>query len=530
VDFTTSLRELFAPTAVSSHLCIVLPPTNATHYDLKPHVIQMLPSFYGLDHGSLYSHVKKFKNICATIKFQNFSEESVHLRLFPFSLHDRATEWLDSNTPGSITSWEELLKQFYNKFFPMSRVNKARKEISSFTQDEDEKFSECWAQFKDQLMKCPPHGYEKWRLVQFFYQGRSQPNSSMIELMNGGAFLNLTGDLAYTAFEKIADNSQHWDFKSCCDKSARNSKNGGILELKGKQELTQRMDAIVERLDAMSMGKPVNATNTFPVESCSIYASPMHQAQNCPSMIVFSEMEQVNAFNNFQKHSTGPYSKSYNPRWRNHPNFFWKQNQPTNQGGGLQAQNHYPSGFPPTYQNHGCSAQLASSSYQTPTQAPASPTQSLEETMREFMKMTGQSISDVRHSTMVNIQEISKLEIQVRQLASHLGERDKGKLPSQPVNNPKACTIRSSSTQEHAHVIVTLRSGRRVDNHVVEPEAVDEAVLATDLARKEETKSDNKEKKDVEPSTVTPIENDSPRSFVPKAPYPERLRAPKKNA
>jgi hypothetical protein len=55
----------------------------------------------------------------------------------------------------------------------MSRVNEARKEISSFTQDEDEKFSECWARFKDLLMKCPTHGYEKWRLVQFFYQGLS---------------------------------------------------------------------------------------------------------------------------------------------------------------------------------------------------------------------------------------------------------------------------------------------------------------------------------------------------------------------
>jgi hypothetical protein len=72
VDFTTSLRELFTPIAVSSHSCIVLPPTNATHYDLKPHVIQMLPSFYGLDHENSYSHVKKFKNICATTKFQNF--------------------------------------------------------------------------------------------------------------------------------------------------------------------------------------------------------------------------------------------------------------------------------------------------------------------------------------------------------------------------------------------------------------------------------------------------------------------------
>jgi hypothetical protein len=259
----------------------------------------MLPSFYGLDHENPYSHVKKFKNICFITKFQNFSEEAVHLRLFPFSLHDRAMELLHSNAPGSITSWEDLLKQFYNKFFPMSRVNEVRKEISSFTQDEDEKFSECWGRFKDLLIRCPPHGYEKWRLMQFFYQGLSQPNSSMIESMNGRAFFNLTRDLAYKALDKLANNSQQWDFTSCRDKSARNPKKGGILELKGESELTQRMDAIVKRLDALSVGKPVNAANTFPVDSCSICASPMHQAQNCPSMTVFSEMEQVNAFNNF---------------------------------------------------------------------------------------------------------------------------------------------------------------------------------------------------------------------------------------
>ena len=146
------------------------------------------------------------------------------------------------------------------------------------------------------------------------------------------------------------------------------------------------------------------------------------------------------------------------------------------------------------------------------------------------MKMTGQSISDVRNSTMVNTQAISKLEIQVGQLANHLGERDKGKLPSQPLNNPKACTIENSSTQEHAHAIVTLGSGRRVDNQVAEKEADHEEKLKADLARQEEKESDNKEKRDAESCTVTPIDKDLPRLFVPKAPYPERLKALKKNA
>jgi hypothetical protein len=80
----------------------------------------------------------------------------------------------------------------------------------------------------------------------------AQPNHSMIELMNGGAFLSLTGDLTYKALDKLADNSQWWDFTSCCDKSAQNPKKGGIHELKGEKKLYLRMDPIVKRLDALN--------------------------------------------------------------------------------------------------------------------------------------------------------------------------------------------------------------------------------------------------------------------------------------
>jgi hypothetical protein len=76
-------------------------------------------------------------------------------------------------------------------------------------------------------------------------------------------------------------------------------------------------------------------------------------------------------------------------------------------------------------------------------------TQSLGDTLRDFMKMTGQSINDMRNSTMVNTQAISKLEMQMGQLANHLDESDKGKLPSQPVTNPKAFTIGNALSQMH---------------------------------------------------------------------------------
>jgi hypothetical protein len=114
------------------------------------------------------------------------------------------------------------------------------------------------------------------------------------------------------------------------------------------------------------------------------------------------------------------------------------------------------------------------------------------------------------------------------QLANHLGERDKGKFPSQPVTNPKGCMSGNSLSQEHVQAIVTFRSRKQVDNQVVDPE-VDH--VESDLAGKEGQKSeegDNKKEGDAEPSIITPVVKEPPRSFVPKAPYPKRLQVPKK--
>jgi hypothetical protein len=102
-----------------------------------------------------------------------------------------------------------------------------------------------------------------------------------------------------------------------------------------------------------------------------------------------------------------------------------------------------------------------------------------------------------------------------------VGEREKGKFPSQPVPNPKGqFAIGSSSTpthgQEHVQAITTLRSGKQVDNQVVRPE--------------EEEESQDKPAREVVPDTIIPDVEDQARKYVPKAPYPEKLIAPKKSS
>jgi hypothetical protein len=198
--------------------------------------------------------------------------------------------------------------------------------------------------------------------------------------------------------------------------------------------MNMKIDALTKRLDALAVGPSINAANTYTVDSYSICASPMHSAQNCPSAPVFSEylMEQAKAFNDYRKQSAGPYSETYNPGWRNHPNFSWKQNQ----GGAPQnAKTQYPPEFQAQQHN------------QPSSQVPASSPQSaLEETMRTFIQSNGQlmqelqkstmansqAIQEVKNATMVNTQAIAKMENQIGQIANHLGEREKGKFPSQP--------------------------------------------------------------------------------------------------
>ncbi|KAI5657129.1 hypothetical protein M9H77_25922 [Catharanthus roseus] len=60
-------------------------------------------------------------------------------------------------------------------------------------------------------------------------------------------------------------------------------------------------------------------------------------------------------------------------------------------------------------------------------------------------------------------QSIAKLETQIGQLANAISRRDKGKLPSHPIENPRA------NYHKQAKAVITLRNGKLVDNKVGEP-------------------------------------------------------------
>ncbi|KAL2518182.1 Uncharacterized protein Adt_14429 [Abeliophyllum distichum] len=60
---------------------------------------------------------------------------------------------------------------------------------------------------------------------------------------------------------------------------------------------------------------------------CATYGTN-HQSSECPLATTEASLpEQAACAQNFQRQQNNPYSQTYNPRWRNHPNFSYSNTQ-----------------------------------------------------------------------------------------------------------------------------------------------------------------------------------------------------------
>ena len=123
-DDPLMLREEFSlpPTVVQTAIRRL--PIQANNLELKIVTLQMLQNilFHGLPNENPNMHLTTFLEVCDTIKYNGVTDEALRLRLFPLSLGDRAKHWLTSQPPDSITSWNNLVQKFLNKFFPPSKI------------------------------------------------------------------------------------------------------------------------------------------------------------------------------------------------------------------------------------------------------------------------------------------------------------------------------------------------------------------------------------------------------------------------
>ena len=77
------------------------------------------------------AHLATFLEICDTIKMNGVNDDTIRLRLFPFSLKDKAKIWLHSHVPNTFTTLNDLSRVFLNKYFPPGKTVKFRMDIIS---------------------------------------------------------------------------------------------------------------------------------------------------------------------------------------------------------------------------------------------------------------------------------------------------------------------------------------------------------------------------------------------------------------
>ncbi|XP_078163505.1 uncharacterized protein LOC144558538 [Carex rostrata] len=346
-DANRPLRDFTAPRAEEIHLGYTAPTINAEEYQIPPAWVSMVQRnlFHGLPHEDATQHLANFEEICSTIKVQTVSPDDLKVMAFTFSLADKAKGWIRGQRPENMNTWPKVANAFLNKFFPPSKTNSLRHQIHNFRQRGDETMSEAWERFQELQRCCPHHGIEGWNLLQIFYNSLLPQDKGMLDAAAGGSLMNKGAVDGYKLVDDMALNQSQWHNPRETPVILQR----GMKEVNSNSSMAAEIAALNRKIDQMSV-KSVNYPSSLP---CSICGGTDHLALNCGIGNEVSH-EEVNAINqgNF-KPNNNPYSNTYNPGWRNHPNFSWRQNDQSTQVAQQATQSsRQPGSLPPKPENN----------------------------------------------------------------------------------------------------------------------------------------------------------------------------------
>ncbi|KAL5578113.1 hypothetical protein UlMin_019812 [Ulmus minor] len=354
---------------------IVQPEIEALHFELKPVMFQMLQT---------------------AGQFSGLATEDPHLHL-------------------------RLFIEFLMKYFPPTKNAKLLNDINSFQQLEGESLYETWERYKELLRRCPHHGIPFWIQMETFYNGLNAQTRTIVDAASNGALMSKTYNEAYALLERMASNNYQWP----TERVPAGRRIAGVHEVSEITSLTAQIASLVNTLNNQQATPHQNVNSVQGTGESCVLCNGTHRFESCPS-----NPESVSYVGNMNRNNN-PFSNTYNPGWRQHPNFSW-----SNQGAG-QGSNSVPQRpqFPPGFQQ------------QQKPQTSEFPS-SMESLLKEYM---------ARNDAVIQSQAASlrNLENQVGQLANELKNRPPGTLPSN-TESPKR------DGKEHCKAI-TLRGGKTLE-------------------------------------------------------------------
>ncbi|XP_074355671.1 uncharacterized protein LOC141695314 [Apium graveolens] len=333
---------------------------------------------------------------------------------------------------------------------------------------------------------------------------------------------------AWQFFEEIAEKTMLWESTRELNPEPERSKGLHVVGISITTEA--KLATLTKRLEALETNK---VSSQFSI--CANCSSPNHVIDNCP------ESEQVNAM--FQPRvRNDPYAPTYNPGWKNRPNFSWNQGQYNQFNQNSQPAFQKPNPGPYPTQNLG----------HYPNSVPLNPPgfsesdkklNSIEKNMEALLKSQQsfmQAMTQDRQLLNSNTQTISKLDVQVSQLENTISEREKNRFPGQPEANPKF--HQNQQSHETVNSVISLRSGNQFNNHAgINTHQEDKLtskpnpiLLNHSLQQPPNPNPENSESNESSPSKEPPSKPHSDASsekvFKPKASFPQRLISNKQSA
>ncbi|KAJ4724778.1 Retrotransposon gag protein [Melia azedarach] len=252
-DRDRAIREYAVPIFNELNPGIVRPEIQAPQFELKPVMFQMLQivgQFSGMPTEDPHLHLRLFIKVSDSFKLPRVPENALRLKLFPYSLRDRARAWLNSLPSDSVTTWQELAETFLMKYFPPTKNAKLRNEITAFQQVDEESLYEAWERFKELLRKCPHHGIPHCIQIETFYNGLNAHTRMVVDASANGAILAKSDNEAYEILERISNNNYQWP----TTRASTGRKMAGIHEVEALTSLAAEVSSMSNMLKTISMG------------------------------------------------------------------------------------------------------------------------------------------------------------------------------------------------------------------------------------------------------------------------------------
>ncbi|GJT97548.1 hypothetical protein Tco_1093066, partial [Tanacetum coccineum] len=76
-------------------------------------------TFNGIIRENAFKHINNFIEVVGPLKVKGLSQDRFRLSVFPISLARAASEWFKKDCIGSVTTWEDMVEKFVQKFYQL---------------------------------------------------------------------------------------------------------------------------------------------------------------------------------------------------------------------------------------------------------------------------------------------------------------------------------------------------------------------------------------------------------------------------